>query len=414
MQKITDKKQVAMFIGLCWIVYFTSYITRINYGAALAEVVNAMQVTKAAAGLASTCAFITYGAGQLVSGYFGDKFKPKNIIFFGLLLTATCNVLMPLCGNINIMTAIWAVNGFAQSMMWPPLVRIMSDSLTDDGYRKASLQVTIASSSGTIAVYLIVPACIEISSWKTVFFFCAFCAVAVSVAWFAIMKNFEKITGVIGGKSKKKTQYKNAESAPKEPLAKAALASGLIPIVLAIFLQGTLRDGVTTWLPNMVSEVFELGTSVSILSAVVLPILSIFSVSVASAIRDRVDSEVKCSLILFIIAFICAAMLAIFFDLNAFLSVALMAVITACMHGINLMLVCHVPARFAKFGKVSTVSGILNSFTYVGSAVSTYGIAVLSEKFGWGFTTVIWGVVCVLGALSCLAASKKWKIFINE
>jgi OPA family glycerol-3-phosphate transporter-like MFS transporter len=91
-----------------------------------------------------------------------------------------------------------------------------------------------------------------------------------------------------------------------------------------------------------------------------------------------------------------------------------MALITGANHGVNLMLIGHVPKRFRKYGNISTVSGAVNSCTYVGSAIATYGIAKLSELFGWSITVLIWVGIALLGTVCCLAAMPKWKKFIEK
>ena len=92
----------------------------------------------------------------------------------------------------------------------------------------------------------------------------------------------------------------------------------------------------------------------------------------------------------------------------------LMAVITGCMHGVNLMLIGNLPAYFAKYGKVSTVSGLLNACTYIGSALSTYGFAALSDRFGWGFTIAGWAVIAGCGMVICLLLTGRWTRFCKE
>ena len=79
------------------------------------------------------------------------------------------------------------------------------------------------------------------------------------------------------------------------------------------------------------------------------------------------------------------------------------------MHGVNLMLVAMVPAFFKKHGNISTVSGIVNACTYVGSAVSTYGIALISESVGWNVTLAIWIGIAALGTIICFAVVRPWK-----
>ena len=83
------------------------------------------------------------------------------------------------------------------------------------------------------------------------------------------------------------------------------------------------------------------------------------------------------------------------------------------MHGVNLILVCMVPAKFSRFGKVSFISGLINSSTYIGAAISTYGIAVFTDEFGWTNTIILWSVVAFAGAFICIALGKKWSKFKN-
>ena len=84
------------------------------------------------------------------------------------------------------------------------------------------------------------------------------------------------------------------------------------------------------------------------------------------------------------------------------------------MHGINLMLITIVPKRFAKSGRVSTFSGILNSCTYIGAAIATYGVAALAESFDWGVTILVWAGISALGIISCAIIVPAWRRFKKE
>ena len=74
------------------------------------------------------------------------------------------------------------------------------------------------------------------------------------------------------------------------------------------------------------------------------------------------------------------------------------------------MLVSILPPFFKKYGNVSTASGVLNSCTYIGSAISTYGIAVLSRHAGWQNTILTWALIAAAGGGLCLIAAKPWKM----
>jgi OPA family glycerol-3-phosphate transporter-like MFS transporter len=99
---------------------------------------------------------------------------------------------------------------------------------------------------------------------------------------------------------------------------------------------------------------------------------------------------------------------------HALLSILCCAVLTGCMHGVNVMLICMIPPFFKQTGRVSTVSGLLNACTYVGSALSTYGVALLSEQFDWSVTLWVWLGIAVMGTLVCLCTVKPWKRFVKE
>ena len=99
---------------------------------------------------------------------------------------------------------------------------------------------------------------------------------------------------------------------------------------------------------------------------------------------------------------------------SAIPAILFMTLINGAIHGINLMLIGHVPKRFRKYGNISTISGVVNAFTYVGSAIATYGVAKLAETQGWQFTTIIWLAMAVLGLVCCVIAMFKWKRFIEK
>ncbi len=90
------------------------------------------------------------------------------------------------------------------------------------------------------------------------------------------------------------------------------------------------------------------------------------------------------------------------------LSVLFLALTSACSHSINFLLICLVPKRFEKYGRFSLVIGLINSCTYVGAAISTYGFAAVSENCGWNVTLVLWGVLALIGFICCFTAMQKW------
>ena len=87
--------------------------------------------------------------------------------------------------------------------------------------------------------------------------------------------------------------------------------------------------------------------------------------------------------------------LAVFHTLHPVFSLVMIVLSIGCIQATNTSLTCYVPARFAKSGKVSTVSGLINAFTYVGSTIAASLVPVLFSSSGWGVTLLSWGAVGV-------------------
>lgn len=402
------------FMLLCAMVYFTSYLTRTNYTAVILELTGALGITKSEAGLISTIAFFTYGAGQLVSGFVGDKIYPRRLIAFGLAATSVCNFLMSACGSIAPMAVIWGVNGLCQAMFWPPLVRLMAENLNDDNYSTACVWVSVGSSFGTIGVYLACPLLIKLGGWRLVFIAAGICGVLMTALWL-----------IASGKLLKNRIRENVRTDDDEaPAATGGIGAAgfgvLAAVCLAIVLQGILRDGVTTWMPVLVSEQFGLPTGASILTGLALPVFSMISFNLAGWLQKKLHSEMICSILLFGVAAGSALVLRIFgFSGNksvvtTAVSVLLMSVLTGCMHGINLMLVSRIPSYFMKFGRISTISGVVNAFTYVGSAISSFWFAALTERAGWGVTVSSWLIIALAGCVVCVVIRPVWEKYKRE
>lgn len=383
-------------------VYFVSYLTRVNYGAVISEIVAAEGIKKSLASLALTGSAVTYGLGQLLSGYMGDKIEPKRFISCGLIVTVTLNLLLSLCRSVYPMIVIWSINGLAQACMWPPLVRLMTALLSQTDYQRTCITVSWGGSFGTIAVYLISPVMIHGFGWRSVFILSAFMAAIMLVIWIFRCPDIEnEATG-------------KAEFVENRTEKKSGLPPIIWVIMLSIAFEGMLRDGVTTWMPSLISENFNLSSSVSIFSSVVLPLFSIFAYKITQIIYEKTNgSAVFFSGILFLSAVANGFVMSLTFRNNLVISIAASALLVGAMHGISLLMTCMVPPFFKKYGKVAFVSGLLNACTYVGSAASTYGIAAFSENFGWKNTIYTWCLCALLGALMCLSVSAKWKKFTH-
>ncbi|MBQ5910683.1 MAG: MFS transporter [Clostridia bacterium] len=397
--KLTYNKVVT----LGFLVYFFSYSMRLDYAASLVAIVNDLGVSNTAASAAITGSFITYGLGQIVFGFVGDKFSPVKIITLAMLGTVLVNALVSFCSSILLITVLWCFNGIFQAMIWPPLCRFIAEQTTSDQYSNAITTVGLSASVGTIFVYLFVPFILSNTVWRNVFRSMSVCGIVILVLWMISTR------GVKFAKAEPSAQVSEKDTSVFKMIAVA----GLVPIFFIIILQGILRDGIHTWLPSMINAEFKLSESSSVLSTAVLPVLSILSVLASNFFFSKLKNEIKTASIIFTTAAIATIPLGLVNGLPPLLSIFLAALISGCMHGVNHMVISLIPRRFHKYGLMSTFSGILNAFTYVGSALSTYAFASVSDNFGWGAVRILWLAIGVVGASLCIFKLKSWSKFIK-
>lgn len=74
--------------------YFATYICRLNFSAVMPELNTLGLFTKAQMASVSSCFFITYGVGQFINGFLGDRIAPRQMVFGGLLVSSLCNLLL--------------------------------------------------------------------------------------------------------------------------------------------------------------------------------------------------------------------------------------------------------------------------------------------------------------------------------
>ena len=264
-------------------------------------------------------------------------------------------------------------------------------------------RVSWGSSFGTIAVYLTAPLCILWSGWRSMFFAASAICAAAAFVWLLYSGKAETCP------ARDHSRHEGPESPRTERLPAGMLAL-LLGIMAAIVCQGALRDGVTTWMPSFIAETYRLGNTVSILTGVVLPVFSIVCFQLALWLYDRkVQNELLLAGFIFFAGVLCAVCLRLTASYQAALSIALSAALTGCMHGVNLMLICMIPPHFAGYGNVSTISGLLNACTYIGSALSAWGAAFLAEHFGWNAVLTAWAAAALLGAALCLSLARRWE-----
>lgn len=404
-----EKKDIALF-AVCWLGYFFAYFGRMNYSACMAAIIVAEGYSKGMVGLVGTGLFITYGLGQIFSGFLGDYVAPRKMIVVGLIGSSLSNLFMCLAPNLNFMIVAWCVNGFMQSLLWSPIVRLFAQYFTSQVRGTLGVYINSTVPVGTLATYGFTALILEMTgNWKLVFFGSFVVVMITAIGWWIS-------TGLL---LPKLTRVDLADAAPaaaakptevqKAPLGELVLSSGMVFMCLVLMMQGMLKEGITAWMPNLMGERFEIGTTLAIVSTALIPMFNIIGISIAAAVRKMIGDEVRCSFFLFIAGTMALVILYITSFIGLIPMFVFFSIATTIMMAVNTVYVGVVPGYFAKKGRSSSVSGILNAFVNLGIATSMFATGAFSEAFGWDMTMIFWCVCGGVGIFASLIGYQIWK-----
>ena len=388
-KKIASSGSTVLFVAACWMAYSFSYIGRLNFSASMADMTSSGILLKSQAGAVTTGFFICYGCGQFLSGMLGDKINPRYLVFAGLTFSSLINFGISMGPPLWLMIVLWSMNGLSQSLLWAPICKIVSDRVSTARRQKActALATTMAGMNNIqYIVWIIVTTKIEHTADKN---------------------GIEEDIVI--------HQEEDGEKVPHEEIPtnlwQLLCVSGLTILALVGGVQGVLKDCMSTWVPTFITDMFDLGSVISILTGTLLPIFGFFGPIFTNKIMMKTRDELSSLFILFVISAGCLAMLALFGRFSIVISIIALAVTYACSLGQNMILVGTLPMYFSKAGKVSTITGTMDAVCYLTTAVVSSITGVLVDNTGWTLVMTGWLVLTVLAAIGTLFAKRRWNKF---
>lgn len=399
----TQKRKL---IRLCWIAYFATYLCRLNFSAVMPELSGGNIFTESQIGSISSVFFICYGVGQFVSGFLGDRFSPRLMIFAGLFISSLSNIALFFFNGYGAFLVLWAINGCVQSMVWSPMLRVAGENLDSAEQEKFSVDIAATVPLGTLASYAVSLCSLAFLPWKYVFLACGSLELLFSMVW------------IIGSRFINKSPDNNLSSENTKPRNKTSLgnvlkimvSSGLCLIMLSIAIQGTLKDSVTQWIPTFLNSRFQTGASISLLLTMILPIINVTGAYFARALFRRLQNELKTSFVFFLISAVLLCLLRVSGG-SVLLSLLCMAGVTNCMFAINVLLITMLPLRLGAYGCVSTIGGLLNAVAYIGCGALNIVAGFVLDKTAnaWDSLFIMWFCLAAAAGIITLLCVKPYR-----
>jgi OPA family glycerol-3-phosphate transporter-like MFS transporter len=146
-------KATTLLIILCWIVYTCSYLGKLGYNANITQIETVYNVSHSTAGMVSTFFFFAYGVGQIINGIFCKRYPLRFVVFGSLCVSGLMNLLVGISTNFALVKYYWLINGAALSVLWPSLIRLLSETLSKKDIGRAVVVMGTTVAIGTLMVY---------------------------------------------------------------------------------------------------------------------------------------------------------------------------------------------------------------------------------------------------------------------
>ena len=387
-----------LLIALCWLVYTCSYLGKLSYNANITKIEEVYAVSHSIAGMVSTFFFFAYGIGQIFNGVFCRKYNIRLVVVASLFISGLMNILVAVSKDFTCVKYFWLINGVALSILWPSLIRLLSETMDSASIGRAVIVMGTTVATGTLIVYGLSALFVAWFSYNVMFFVAGILLPLIAVIWFF---SYPKLT---------KKDNAPTENYSREVMTKSHLNSvfWISVCVLAFYavVDNLVKDGLITWIPMILKEIYVLPDYVSILLTMILPILAIFGTSVAIALHKKIKDFVWLSSLLFFVS----AMLILLVILclptgNVIITLSSLGLISCLMAGVNNVITSMVPLYWKDTVNSGLLAGVLNGFCYLGSTISAYGLGLVADNGGWSSVFILLFSLCVFTVLLALGYS---------
>lgn len=147
--------------------YAMFYVCRLSFNVAKPALVESNLLSATELGVIGSALFASYAIGKLVNGFLADHANVARYMGLGLLITAIINLGMGLTTSALVLTLMWAINGWAQSMGVGPAVVSLARWYGDKERGTFYGFWSVAHNAGEALTYIVVAAAITAWGWQS-------------------------------------------------------------------------------------------------------------------------------------------------------------------------------------------------------------------------------------------------------
>ena len=181
---------VQLRVFFVMITLYTFYFTcNNNLGVAADRIQQSFDLSNATFGILFTIFTLGFGLGQFFSGYLGDRYSPKRLMFIGAIGATAANIGFGLSSNMTAFAICWAVNAVSLSMGWSPGCSVLFRWIPQKRWGLFMGLFDAFAFLGGIIIYPVAGFAITFLSWHAAFFLPALLLLMWSVVFCIYVKD---------------------------------------------------------------------------------------------------------------------------------------------------------------------------------------------------------------------------------
>ena len=279
-----------LVLGLVCIMYFITYIDRVNIATAASAIQKELGLNNTELGLAFSAFAYPYLLFQVIGGWVGDRFGPRKTLFWCGAIWAVATMLTGLVTGLFTLFLVRVLLGFGEGATFPTATRAMQD-WTPAGKRGFAQGITHAFARlGNAATPPLIAALMVVVTWRGSFVLLGIVSLVWVVVWAFYFRNDPKDHPGI-------TEAELQELPPRLPQATkrqvpwGPLVRRMWPVTLTYFCYGWCLWLYLNWLPLFFKNTYSMDIKKSAIFASGVFFAGVVGDSLGGVISDAIRAR---------------------------------------------------------------------------------------------------------------------------
>jgi len=415
---------LSMFFG-----YVIFYLCRKNISVALPAMQESLNFSKTELGLLGSSLYLTYALGKFINGIIADNTNAKKVLPTALFISALANILFVVCAYtipaepISVfglppfsillwsLAFFWGINGWFQSMGFPPIAKNLSYWFSN---KERGFKWSLWSSShevGTGLSFVLSGFLIAHFGWEAVFYVPAIFAIMYCFIFYKNLQDKPQSIGLPDIEKYKDPDYvevkeeKTAEDGLtyREIFHKFIIKNPTIwALAIAYVFVYVVRYGTLDWFVMYLHEVKNYSILKATTQTSLLPFVGVIGTIGAGLFSDLFFKGKRAPVNIICLSLLALAIYVFFISKSVLLDsicIASIGVFTCAPQ----VLIGGLSAVESSSKKVaSAVTGFCGMFGYVGAILSGAGTGFIVDKFSWNGAIYFWIASALAALVICL------------